>query len=145
MHSLRQVLPTLLLLIASFAATAAEENWESPTRVDGTQSISLEQAKALHAQGMLFVDVRSPRQFKKRHIPGAVNLYIKDNFTEASLLQHLKSKDTPFIVYCNGAHCSLSYKAAEKGVAMGFTGIHYFRAGARAWRLDGNPLQVGDG
>ncbi len=94
----------------------------------------------MHAKGIKFVDVRSPRQYKKQHIQGAIHLYIKDGFNEVNLLKHVK-KDEPFIVYCNGSNCSLSSKAARKAVAWGYTKIKYYRDGIRAWRLDGNPLE----
>lgn len=134
-----------LLLISGFFFSSfvmAEDSarWLSPETVDGTETVSLEQAKQLHSKGTTFIDVRSERQYRKRHIPGAVNLYIKDKFTQQNLLKQI-SKDEPFVIYCNGRHCSLSYKASEKAVDWGFTQIKYFRDGARAWRLDGNPLE----
>ncbi len=121
---------------------AESSKYQSPLTVDGTETISLEQAKNMHADGVIFIDVRSPRQYKKRHIPGAAHLYIKESFTEENLLK-LGDKNTPMVLYCNGAHCSLSYKAAEKAVAWGFTHIKYYRDGFRAWRKDGNPLEYG--
>ena len=136
-----------LLLISAFifvnnAFAEGKEKWKSPETVEGTEAISLEQAKVMHAEGVTFVDVRSSRQYNKRHIPGAIHLYIKDEFTEVNLLMHVK-KNESFVVYCNGAHCSLSSKAARKAVAWGFTKIKYYRDGFRAWRKDGNPLEYG--
>ena len=139
------------LLISTFIffnnAFAEEKGkWVAPETVEGTETISLEQAKVMHAEGVKFVDVRSPRQYNKRHIPDAIHLYIKEGlkegFNEVNLLKHIK-KDEPFIVYCNGAHCGLSSKAAKKAVAWEFTKIKYFRDGFRAWRKDGNPLEHG--
>ncbi|MEE9339809.1 MAG: rhodanese-like domain-containing protein [Methylococcaceae bacterium] len=136
-----------LLLVSSvffcsplFAEGSGE--WEAVEAVDGAETISLAQAKVLHAEGVKFIDVRSSRQFNKRHIPGASHLYIKDSFTEVNLLELVK-KDEPLIVYCNGARCSLSSKAATKAVAWGFTKVKYYREGFRAWRKDGNPLEYG--
>jgi len=136
-----------LLLISSvvFCNTLFAEGsgeWLSVESVEGTETISLAQAKVMHTEGVKFIDVRSPRQFNKRRISGAIHLYIKDGFNEVNLLKHVK-KDEPFIVYCNGAHCSLSSKAAKKAVAWGFTKIKYYRDGFRAWRKDGNPLEYG--
>ncbi len=134
------------LIISGFfiftSSYAESTKWKSPETVDGTETVTLEQAKTMHINGVKFVDVRSPRQFKKRHIKGAIHLYINDAFTEQNLLKYVK-KDEPFIIYCNGAHCSLSYKAATKAVDWGFTGIKYFRDGFRSWRLDGNALEYG--
>lgn len=126
----------------SHTLMAEQAQWQSPETVVGAETVSLEQAKKLHADGITFIDVRSAKHYKKRHIPGAVNLYVKDQFTESNLLK-LGKKDTPMVVYCNGTHCSLSYKAAEAAVSWGFTSIKYFRAGMRGWRRDGNPVEYG--
>lgn len=132
---------TLLLQQPVFASNESEK-WQSPLSVEGADTISVEQAQQAHVNGVLFVDVRSPRQFAKRHIPGALNLYIKEAFTEQILIKYV-DKQMPFVIYCNGAHCSLSSKAARKAVSWGFTGVKYFREGARGWRLAGNQLETG--
>jgi len=142
MGFLRKIFIFSSLIFLSSVNAAESGKWKSPEFVEGTESISLQQAKAMHADGLIFIDVRSARQYNKRHIPGAINLYINEGFSEVNLLKLLQ-KDTPFAVYCNGAHCSLSYKAATKAVDWGFTGVKYFRDGARSWRLDGNPLEYG--
>ncbi len=137
-----------LFLVAGLSLVqplTAEEStkWVSPETVAGTETVNLEQAKQLHADGVVFIDVRSPRQYRKRHIDGAINLYIKDRLTEENLLKHV-AKDKPFVIYCNGISCSLSYRAAEKALGWNFTQIKYFREGIFAWRRDGNPLAYGD-
>lgn len=122
---------------------AQSERWESPETVTGAETIGLDQAVELHKQGVVFIDVRSARQFHKRHIPGAKHLFVNDGFSEASLLRYLADKNSPFVIYCNGINCSLSSKSAEMAVAWGFTQIKYFRSGIRAWRLSGNPVEYG--
>ena len=131
------------LLFIVTAASAQSARWESPETVAGTETIDLDQAVELHKQGVVFVDVRSAKQFHRRHVPGAKHLYINDGFTESNLLKYLQDKDAPFVIYCNGINCSLSSKSAELAVAWGFTGIKYFRSGIRAWRLSGNPVEYG--
>jgi len=142
MGFLRNIIISSGLLFLTTFNVAASEKWQSPEFVEGTERVNLEQAKKLHARDVLFIDVRSARQYAKRHIPGAINMFVNDGLTEQNLLKHVK-KGTPFVVYCNGAHCSLSYKAATSAVSWGFTGVKYFRGGARAWRLGGNPLEYG--
>ena len=127
------------------SALAEDKQWQSVETVAGTVTIDVAQAKLLHAEGVPFIDVRKARQYQKRHIPGAINLYVKEDFTEQRLTQLLKEKDQPFVVYCNGTHCSLSSKAATKAVGWGFTQVKYFRSGARGWRQAGNPLEYPDG
>lgn len=133
------------IILSAFSGSLAAEqaqSWQSPLTVEGAETVSLAQARQLHAKGVVFIDVRSPGQYSKRHIPKAINLSLKNAFTEQNLLQWV-SKDQPFVIYCNGTHCSLSYKASEMAVSWGFTQVRYFREGARAWRLDGNPVQTG--
>ncbi len=132
---------SLLFILVSANATE-NEKWVSPKLVEGAKTINLQQAKKAHAGGIKFIDVRSDRQYGKRHIPSALHLSIKTDFTQVNLLKHFK-KDTPFVIYCNSVHCSLSYKATEKAVGWGFTQVQYYRDGLRAWRLDGNPLEYG--
>lgn len=132
---------TCFLLSGSVHAEKLQD-WQSPLTVAGTATVNLAQARQLHAEGIVFIDVRSPRQYARRHIPGAINLDLKTAFNEQNLLKRVR-KDQPFVVYCNGTHCSLSYKASEKAVAWGFSAVKYFREGARAWRLGGNPVQQG--
>ena len=139
----RRFLVLFLSLVFSSGELAAQsEKWQSPETVPGTETITLDQAKALHDEGVVFIDVRSARQYNNRHIPGAINLFLRDGFSEENLLKYV-TRDTPFVIYCNGISCSLSYKSAAKAVAWGFNQVKYFRAGIRAWRLSGNPLEYG--
>jgi rhodanese-related sulfurtransferase len=130
------------LLLCSQPLLAEEDRWESPQSVFGAETISLQQARTLHAQGVKFIDVRSPRQYKKRHIPGAYHLYLKDGFSQTKLGK-LVNADEPFVIYCNGRHCGLSYRAAMKAVDWGYTRVKYFRSGISAWRRDGNVVEQG--
>ncbi len=139
---LRNILLISSLFFYNYLFAEESGQWLSPETVEGTETVDLQQAKIMHANGVKFIDVRSSRQYIKRHIPGAIQLYINDGFDEKNLLKHVKY-DEPFVVYCNGAHCSLSYKAATKAVSWGFTQIKYYRDGFRAWRKDGNPLEYG--
>lgn len=131
---------TGLLLALNVAAESSK--WQAVESIDGAETIKLEQAKALYAKGVLFIDVRSIRQYSKRHIKGAINLYVNDTFTQQNLQKQVQ-KDEPFVVYCNGAHCSLSSKATRMAIAWGYTQVKYFRTGMRDWRLNGNPIETG--
>lgn len=136
------ILPLLLVFSTGlYAESSKSKEWQSPLTVEGTTRISTEEAWDHYNKGTPFIDVRNDRYFNKRHIPGAHHLYVKSGFTEENLLKIAK-KDEPVVLYCNGAHCSLSYKAATKAVAWGFTGILYFRDGFRSWRLAGHPFEI---
>lgn len=131
------------LFLLSFSSYAEDKNWKSPLYVEGTTTITTEEAKKYHDDGMIFLDVRSLRYFNKRHIPGAKHLSLKDDFTEENLLK-IGSKQTPMVFYCNGPHCSLSYRASTKAVGWGFEKIYYYREGFRTWREAGHKYEVVD-
>jgi len=126
-------------LYLNIANAQESGKWESPKSVEGAQTVTLEQAKQLYADGIVFIDVRSSRQYGNRHIMRAVNLPLKTEFTQQNLLMHVQ-KDEPLVLYCNGINCGLSYRAAKKAVEWGFTRVKYFREGIREWGLDDNPM-----
>lgn len=129
------------LLLAPTTTLAAEDSgWRSPETVDGTTLITTAEARQEFDKGMKFIDVRSLRQFHKRHIPGAHHLDLKTDFTEDNLEKIIR-KDEPAIIYCNGPHCSRSYRASKRAVKWGFTKLYYYREGFRTWRKSGNPIE----
>jgi rhodanese-related sulfurtransferase len=131
----------LLWLLSNPGNTASD--WQSPEQVPGTIAVSVEEASRLHQQGVPFVDVRSARQYRKRHITGAAHLDLKDGFT-AEALQGVAGKDGPLVIYCNGVMCSRSSRACEQAVAWGFTKVHYFRGGITDWRRADLPVASAD-
>lgn len=118
---------------------AAENEGGSPLSVAGTESVSTAQAHALHQAGVVFVDVRNPRLYARRHIPGAHHLDLQTDFTKSALAK-LVRPDEPVVIYCSGAKCSRSSTAAGFAVDWGFTRVKYFRDGIVGWRDAGYPM-----
>lgn len=133
----------LLLLVFSGAVLAAKAGYESPELVEGATTITLEQARQMHADGVTFIDVRNPRLYARSHIPGALHLNLSDRFNHANLSQAV-AKDQPFVLYCSGVRCNRSSRAADWAVEWGFEKVLYFRAGIAAWRKAGYPEDSGD-
>jgi rhodanese-related sulfurtransferase len=136
----RQSVLTAFLLTISLPVSAEDTDWRSPETVPGTILINTTEAEQHFNSGAKFIDVRSLRQFNKRHIPGAYHLDLKSDFTVANL-QKIIRKNEPAIIYCNGPHCSRSYRAATMAVEWGFSHIFYYREGFRTWRKSGNPIE----
>lgn len=137
---------SVVLLLGIFAigiVYAEESEYRSPESVDGAISTSVEQARALYDQGAVFVDVRNPRLYAKKHIPGAFHLDLKYNFDEEKLAA-IATKDQPIVIYCSGVKCSRSYRASEKAVSWGYTKVHYFRGGIVDWKKAGYPVEVSE-
>jgi rhodanese-related sulfurtransferase len=134
----------LSLAIGVAAGSAqAEDEGSSPAAVDGAVTVSVDEAARLHADGVVFVDVRNPRLYARRHIPGAVHLDLSGAYNLANL-EATVSRDQPFVIYCSGVKCSRSSTAADFAVEWGFTGAHYFREGIVGWRDAGLPTAEAD-
>ena len=141
--------PVLLLVLGFFAGLSmtaqaeTKKEWRSPEHVEGAITTSLQQAKTLFDEGVVFVDVRNVRLYTKKHIPGAYHLDLKNGFEEEALAAIVK-RDQPVVIYCSGVKCSRSYKASARAVSWGFSKVHYFRGGIVAWKNAGYPLKYAD-
>ena len=82
------------------------------------------------ARPVLLVDVRSPGEFREKHIPGAINSYLPDirggdsRFAVAGLI----------VVYGSGLEDDLLATAAvKKLLAFGYQNVAYFPDGLKGW------------
>lgn len=123
-------------LLAFSDSHAAGSDYASPEHVEGAISTTVFDAKDLHEQGAIFIDVRNSRFYARGHIPGAFHLDLKYNFDEAKLSKVAK-KNQPIVLYCSGIKCSRSSSAAEQALSWDFTKVYYFRGGISAWRKIG--------
>lgn len=128
-----------LSLLWSAAQAYEPDFYGAPEQVAGATTIRVEQGKALHDSGAPFVDVRNPRLYARRYIPGAVHLGLYDNFNLADL-EAVAKPDEPVVFYCSGELCSRSSQAAAWAVEWGHSRAYYFRDGVVAWRDEGLPL-----
>jgi len=130
----------LSLFFTLLAGQALAEKKVSPTSVDGATSVNATQAKALFDKGVLFVDVRSDKDWAAGRIPDAVHIELKKVYSEATLGKEMK-KDEAAVIYCNGPSCLRSSKASAQAVGWGFSKIYYFREGYPAWKSAGYPTE----
>ncbi len=125
---------TLLFGATAFAAGV------SPTHIDGATTIDTDKAKELFDEEIAFVDVRKDSDWEAGRVPGAIHLELKKRFTEAALQEEIGRSD-PVVLYCNGAKCLRSSKAAAKAVAWGFDKVYYYRDGFPAWKNASLPIE----
>jgi len=130
-----------LLSVLVWSPVEAEE--KAPESVEGAVTISAEQAKAMFDEGVVFVDVRNPRLYARKHIPGAHHLDLKSAFDKASL-EAIIDYEEPVVIYCSGAKCSRSSRAAAFAVSWGFKKVHYFRGGIVDWKNASYPVETSD-
>ena len=91
------------------------------------ESIALAQLQGLLADGVQLVDVLPPEEYDAEHLPGAVNVPLKqlDAETTAQLDQH-----RPVAVYCYDALCDMSPRAAWRLETLGFERVDHYVARA---------------
>ena len=133
-----------------------------PETLQGAVVIGAAQAVALHQQGVPFLDAM-PRQKRpeglpagtiwnaKAHhtIPGAVWLFdtgydrisAKEQDRLATGLSRATSGDkaAPMVIFCK-ADCWMSWNAAKRAVALGYTGVNWFPEGSDGWVAAGGEL-----
>ena len=112
----------------------------SPTSITGAKTIDSAQAKALFDKGVLFIDVRSDKDWAAGRIPDAIHIELKKVLSEATLGKQAKKAD-PVVFYCNGVGCYRSSKASKKAVGWGYTNVNYYRLGYPDWKSSGYPTE----
>mgnify|MGYP000238797008 CR=1 FL=1 len=127
----------MFILMTSPLAFAAET---SPMQIEGAKTVSVVEAKKLFDEGVIFVDVRSDKDFDAGRIPDSLHLNSKSSFSEESLSEEV-GKTEGVLIYCNGENCMRSSKASVLSVQWGFSKVYYFRDGYPAWKLAGYPVE----
>jgi rhodanese-related sulfurtransferase len=83
---------------------------------------------------IVVVDVRFPTDFRKGHIPGAVNLP-KGKWHEAAGL----AKDKLNVLYCYNQTCHMAAEAALELLAQGFR-VAEMEGGFATWEANSYPI-----
>jgi len=91
--------------------------------------------KSLVDQGRVqLLDVLSPSEFKKEHLPQAINVPLEKLTTETT--KSLR-KDIAVIVYSTDFQCDLSARAAWRLETMGFQEVYRYTPGKVDWLAAG--------
>jgi rhodanese-related sulfurtransferase/DNA-binding transcriptional ArsR family regulator len=95
-----------------------------------------ELARRLKSGDVTILDVRPEDEFALAHVPGAINVPLKE--LEARTAEIDPAKD--IIAYCRGAYCVYSYEAVAKLRAKGFR-IRRLEDGLPEWKAAGLPVE----
>lgn len=125
----------IILMTGMFLRAADDHQGDSGKKA---KSISLETFDKLRqSEDHVVVDVRTEKEFKAGHIPGAINLDVNATDFDAKLAKLNKSKT--YMVHCMVGHRSA--KAGGKFLAAGFTNVLDFTPGLKAWEQAGKPVE----
>ena len=96
------------------------------------------QQKLEHPKKSVVLEALPPEEYRRAHIPGALNLPADQVRALASKL--IPRKDLELIVYCAGRTCHASEKVAEELSTMGYTEVRQYPGGKSDWIRAGLPL-----
>ncbi len=138
---------SVLELLAALR-TIAERNLAEVERVvrsyfqdrDGLEPVSREELlQRSRAGAVTILDVRPEDEFLLGHLPGAVNIPLRElevRLTELDPAQEI-------VAYCRGPYCVLSYEAVAALRARGFK-VRRLEDGLPEWRAAGLPIISGN-
>ncbi len=92
-------------------------------------------------EGVTVLDVRTAEEFGQGHIPGAVNVDVRDPSFDGAIGELDRSE--PFMLHCGSGN--RSQIAVEKLKEAGFTRIYHLTEGLKGWREAGNPVSAESG
>jgi rhodanese-related sulfurtransferase len=129
--------PDTIPLISKSPVTAQPLSPDSPVK-----PIPLTEAWEKYETGAaLFIDARSPEDFRAGHIKGALNLpnqAFDEVFPEVA---EKVEKGGQLITYCDGKECILAQALARKLYELGFQNVSYLANGWTSWRERGLPTE----
>ncbi len=96
----------------------------------------IELLERAHAGLVTVLDVRPPEEFAAGHLPGAVNIPLKEL---EQRIQELPPHQE-IVAYCRGPYCVLAYDAVAQLRKQGFS-ARRMEEGFPEWRLAGLPVE----
>ena len=112
---MRSWIPFLLLLLFLAGCTASNEQENSYRQISMDEAVTMMEEES----GYIILDVRTPEEFRERHIPNAIN--IPNETIGSEDIQELPDKDQLILVYCRSGN--RSKQASGKLAELGYTNI----------------------
>jgi phage shock protein E len=99
--------------------------------------VSADVAREQLRKGALVVDVRSPEEFRRAHLPQAVNIPLGDLAEGVS--SQVKDKGRPILVHClSGGRSALAKRQLKK---LGYTSVYNLGSYSRSRQIVGAGSQ----
>lgn len=137
------LLGALALLVAYGCATTAPSGPMTASEMvssakQNVQEISAADARAtLDSGGALFIDVRTEKEYRMGHVPGARN--VDRGLLEFRIDQAAPDKSSALIVYCkSGGRSALATDTLQR---MGYTDVQSMAGGFDGWMAAGYPVE----
>lgn len=138
---MKKIINSILMIGLVFSFGLAQAKEDVPASLDGATTVNAEGLIDLvdEHEELVIIDSRKPSDRDKGFIEGSIGLPDTDT-TPDKLAQHISSKSTPVLFYCNGVKCGRSVKAANIAIADGYNNVFWFRTGWEEWTSKGYPV-----
>jgi rhodanese-related sulfurtransferase len=100
------------------------------------------QQKLEHPKKSVVLEALAPDEYRRAHIPGALN--IPPDQVRALASELIPRKDLEVIVYCAGGTCHASEKVAEELTEIGYSDVRHYAGGKSDWIEAGLPVTSED-
>ena len=131
-------LPFIFAAFSLFSISALAE--DAKPAVSNVKDVSVEEAAKLIQDNpkTLVLDVRTPEEFSKGHIPGAKNV----DFHDDDFAKKVGALDpaTPVVVHCAAGGRSKQSLDALKDKKI----VYHMKDGFKAWEKAGKPVEGGE-
>jgi rhodanese-related sulfurtransferase len=109
-------------------------------RSGGIRSVSAVQLPQLmNHEGAIVLDVGEPSEFKKGHIPKAINIPVSQLKNDLSRLEKYRTKETPIVLSSRGnQHASRAATILRKN---NFSNLYTLSGGLVSWEKENLPLE----
>ncbi|MCL7750567.1 metalloregulator ArsR/SmtB family transcription factor [Guyparkeria hydrothermalis] len=107
---------------------------------DALEPVSAEELIERCRKGLVtLIDVRPEEEYEAGHIPGAINVSVKDLERRMAELD----PEREVIAYCRGPYCTFSFEAVARLREAGFQ-TRRLESGFPEWKLAGLPTSIDD-
>jgi rhodanese-related sulfurtransferase len=90
-------------------------------------------------EDMILVDALNTVEYRRRHIPGSVNIPYNKATEKAKKL--LPDKKKEIIIYCENERCHASLIVAKKLISLGYKNVIEFSGGVEGWEQAGYEFE----
>ena len=97
--------------------------------------------RVLQEQKLQLLDVRSPEEHERVHVPGVQLAPLDDIDDETFPAESGFSRDLPIYIFCSSGN--RAKQASEKLGRIGYTQCHFVEGGTEAWVKAGLPVNRG--
>ena len=121
--------------------SAVLHSQEAPVNIKNVVTIDIQQAKWLHDQGAMFIDVRSVDQWRWGRVEGAHNLDLRSGFRQLFTPGTL-NKSLPIVIYGNSSYHMRGAIASYLAAMWGYKRVYFFREGYYSWLALDYPVTL---